>query len=229
MRKRMLNIVMLIMVLGISAYAAGPTFRPDFIFKGSALTGWTPIGAADWKAQNGEIVGTPKSPAGGWLVLNKSFEDVGVFSNITCDADCKAGILMRAEKTPGGGMKGLLLQVENGELKSFAVTIDAQGNETAREALPAGGGRGVGGGGGRGAGGGRGGGQAGATTGVAPPAGRAAEPVTLPPGVSLPALGRRSGAYVPGQPNAVDVNLTYNGYAVKLNGAAAAGAGGQLT
>src|SRR5262245_25795807 len=109
MSKRVLLLVSLSVAAGVSAYAAGPTFRPDFIFKGSALTGWTPIGAADWKAQNGEIVGTPKTPAGGWLVLNKSFEDIGVFSNITCDAGCKAGILLRAEKTADGGMKGILL------------------------------------------------------------------------------------------------------------------------
>src|SRR5262245_48387779 len=119
MSTRVLGVVAISVALGLSAYAAGPTFRPDFIFKGSTLTGWTPIGGADWKAQNGEIVGTPKSPAGGWLVLNRSFEDVGVFTNITCDAGCKAGILMRAEKTSDGGMKGLLLQVENGELHSF--------------------------------------------------------------------------------------------------------------
>jgi hypothetical protein len=53
--------------------------------------------------------------------------------------------------------------------------------------------------------------------------------VTLPPGVSLPGLARQSGAYVPGRANAVDINLTYNGYTVRLNGAGAAGAAGQLT
>ena len=98
MSRRVLLVVGLSAALGVTAYATGPTFRPDVIFKGSTLTAWTPIGAADWKAQNGEIVGTPKAPAGGWLVLNRSFEDVGVFSNITCDAGCKAGILLRAEK-----------------------------------------------------------------------------------------------------------------------------------
>ena len=30
-------------------YAAGPTFRADYKFTGTALTGFTPIGQADWK------------------------------------------------------------------------------------------------------------------------------------------------------------------------------------
>ena len=30
------------------------------VFKGSALTGWQPLGNAAWRAENGEIVGTPK-------------------------------------------------------------------------------------------------------------------------------------------------------------------------
>jgi hypothetical protein len=246
MSKRAAFVVAISVALGLCAYAAGPTFRPDFIFKASTLAGWSPLGAGDWKAVNGEIVGTPKTPAGGWLVLNKSFEDVGVFSNITCDAGCKAGILLRAEKTSDGGMKGILLQIENGELKSFAVKIDAQGTETQRDALPPGGrgGRGAGPGGARaggagagapgpgapgaaatgGGGGRRAASQAGATTG-----GGGGQTFPLPPGVSLPGLARRSGAYVPGQSNAVDINLTYDGYTVKLNGAAAAGAAGQIT
>ena len=36
------------------------------------------MGQADWKAENGEIVGTPKTAAGGWLILNKSYQDVQV-------------------------------------------------------------------------------------------------------------------------------------------------------
>ncbi len=66
--------------LAWSVSAAGPTFRPDVVFKGSTLTGWTPLGDVEWKAVNGEIIGTPKQPGGGWLVLDKSFQDVAVFN-----------------------------------------------------------------------------------------------------------------------------------------------------
>ena len=130
----------------MAAGAAGPTFRPDVVFRGNSLTGWTPLGQADWRAENGEIVGTPKVPAGGWLVLGKSFEDVAVFSTVTCPAGCKAGVLVRAEKTPDGGMKGIYVSLTESEAGSFAVTLDAQGRETARTQLQAGG-RGGGGGG----------------------------------------------------------------------------------
>ena len=43
-------------------FGAGPSFHPDATFKGSSLTGWHPVGAAGWRADNGEIVGTPQQP-----------------------------------------------------------------------------------------------------------------------------------------------------------------------
>jgi hypothetical protein len=110
MSRRLSVAVMLSTVLVWSMSAAGPTFRPDVVFKGSALTGWTPMGDAEWKAQNGEIIGRPKQPGGGWLVLDKSFQDVAVFSNVTCTGGCKAGVLLRAEKTPDG-MKGIYVSL----------------------------------------------------------------------------------------------------------------------
>ena len=57
--------------------AAPRTFVPDVTFTGSSLSGWHSVGQANWKAQDGEIVGMPKSVDGGWLVLDKSFEDIG--------------------------------------------------------------------------------------------------------------------------------------------------------
>ena len=80
----------------IGLLAATRDFVPTTVFKGSALTGLTPVGAATWAANNGEITGTPKSPEGGWLLLDKSFQDVGVFAGFKCPAGCKAGILVRA-------------------------------------------------------------------------------------------------------------------------------------
>ena len=40
----------------------------------------------DWRAQNGEIVATPKSADGGWLVLNQSFQDVQLAASVRCAA-----------------------------------------------------------------------------------------------------------------------------------------------
>jgi len=119
--------------LAIPAFGAGgPTFVPDYSFKGAALTGWHTSGAAAWKAQDGEITGTPSSPAGGWLTLDKSFQDVGVFVSFKCPAGCKAGILVRAEKT-ASGMKGQFVSLTEGEQGIFNVTLDANGVETSRE------------------------------------------------------------------------------------------------
>ena len=92
MSRRLSLMIVLSSVVVLSLNAAGPTFRPDVVFRGSALTGWTPLGDADWKAQNGEIIGTPKQPGGGWLVLGTSFQDVAIFSNVTCTGGCKVGV-----------------------------------------------------------------------------------------------------------------------------------------
>ena len=114
------QLVMAGAILGvvISAWApvsgVGPSFRPDTRFSGSTLTGWTPLGAASWRAENGEIVGTPKSAAGGWLILNQSFQDVGLYARFRCAEGCQAGIMFRAEKT-AQGMKGIYLNLAGGD------------------------------------------------------------------------------------------------------------------
>jgi Domain of Unknown Function (DUF1080)/FG-GAP-like repeat len=121
-------------------FGAGPSFRPDATFSGSALTGWHPLGSADWRAQSGEIVGTPKGPDGGWLVLDRSYQDVGLFASFRCTGGCTAGVLLRAEKTPDG-MRGVYVALTEPVVASYSVSIDAQGKEVRREPLRAGGGQ----------------------------------------------------------------------------------------
>src|SRR5262245_30743087 len=93
-----------------SSYGANPSFVPDTIFKGSALTGWHTLGSAEWRAQNGEITGLAKAGAG-WLVLDRSYQDVAVYASLRCAEPCKPGVLLRAETTAGGGMKGILVSL----------------------------------------------------------------------------------------------------------------------
>ena len=82
-----------------------PNFKPDGSFKGSALTGWHVVGDAEWTAQNGEIVGKAKSGTnGGWLVMDKSFQDVQLYLNYKCTGECKSGVLLRAKKAADGSM-----------------------------------------------------------------------------------------------------------------------------
>jgi len=114
-------------------------FVPDWTFKGSTLAGWHVIGAADWKAVDGELIGTPKSPDGGWLVLDKSFQDIQVGADFKCVGGCKTGVLLRAEKT-ATGMKGIFLSLDEGEVGGYAVTVDASGKILTKERLRPGGG-----------------------------------------------------------------------------------------
>jgi 3-keto-disaccharide hydrolase/VCBS repeat protein len=119
-------------------FTVGPSFRPDGTFTGSTITGWHALGQADWRAENGEIVGTPKQ-GGGWLVLDRSFQDVGFYATFRCTGGCKAGLLFRAEKTPQG-MKGIYLSLTDGDFSTERVMLDAAGQIVQREPLrPAGG------------------------------------------------------------------------------------------
>jgi hypothetical protein len=125
------------MVFGVRA-AGPPDFVPDATFTGSSLSGWRPVGAADWSAENGEIVGRPRpGSAGAWLVMDKSFEDVQWFANIRCTGACKAGVLLRATPTAEGGMKGIFVSFADGDFASYRVTLDAEGRETSRVRLGA--------------------------------------------------------------------------------------------
>ncbi|HXJ44152.1 MAG TPA: family 16 glycoside hydrolase, partial [Bryobacteraceae bacterium] len=112
----------------VPALAVGPTFKADDIFKGSALTGWHTLGAANWRADKGEVIGTPSQPGGGWLVFDKSIQDVGLYANFQCTGGCRTGVLFRAEKT-ADGMKGVFVSLNDGDVASYGVTLDSQGKE----------------------------------------------------------------------------------------------------
>lgn len=118
---------------GRAESGAAANFAADGSFTGSSLTGWHPIGDATWRAENGEIVATPKS--GGWLMLDRAYEDVAVVASFRCAAGCSAGVLLRAEHTADGGTKGIFVSLSEKDLGSYRVTLDAQGKETSRERL----------------------------------------------------------------------------------------------
>ncbi len=127
-------------LLSIPLNTAGPSFTPDATLSGSSLAGWRPMGAATWRIEKGEIVGTPAQAGGGWLVLDKSLQDVAVFASFRCAQGCETGILLRAEKT-ASGMKGIYVALTEGDVASYRVTLDAQGRILTRDALRPGGGQ----------------------------------------------------------------------------------------
>jgi Domain of Unknown Function (DUF1080)/FG-GAP-like repeat len=116
------------------ARADGPNFRADRKFDGSTLDGWTKVGGAQWKAENGVISGTPTTPAGGWLMLDKSMSDIALYANVYCNSGCKAGLLLRAQKTPTG-WSGIYVSMTPDDLATYAVTLDSEGKELSRTKL----------------------------------------------------------------------------------------------
>ena len=171
----MFRLALVLFALALSSPASsGPrNFLPDWTFTGSALTGFHPFGQADWRAESGEIVGTPKTTAGGWLLLNQGYQDVQFAASFRCGGACTVGVTLRTEKTTDG-MKGVYVSLAGGERGAYAINVNSQGAEIAKDKLrqangaeriapppppppPAGSdqGRGGGGAGGRGAGGGR--------------------------------------------------------------------------
>src|SRR5665213_1360310 len=93
-------------VMGLSVLMrpaiANKNFVPDWTFKGSSLGTWRTLGDANWRAENGEIVGTPRAAAGGWLILDKPLQDVEFASTFRCTGGCRAGVMVRAQSTPEG-------------------------------------------------------------------------------------------------------------------------------
>ncbi len=134
--------VLLVLGLTVSAfahvYADGPSFHPDVTFKGGSLAGWHTVGPADWRAENGELIGTPKQ-GGGWLMLDRSYQDVAFYSEFRCTGGCETGVLFRAEKT-ADGISGIYASLTEPDT-FYRVTMDAQGKITTRDKLPPGGGQ----------------------------------------------------------------------------------------
>ena len=131
----------MVVVLAVSAIGGtSRNFVPDWTFTGSTLANWQIVGEADWRAENGEIIGTPKSPDGGWLLLDKSFQDVQFSASFRCTGGCQTGVMVRAEKT-ADGMKGVYFAAVDSDAGSYAVKLDAQGKQAGRERLRPGGGQ----------------------------------------------------------------------------------------
>jgi hypothetical protein len=115
---------------------ANKNFVPDWTFKGSELGQFRILGGAEWRAENGEIVGTPKTPDGGWLILDKPLQDTQFASTYRCTGGCRTGVMLRTQSTPDG-IKGVYVALPDGDnpAGAFALKLDAQGHELSRRAL----------------------------------------------------------------------------------------------
>jgi hypothetical protein len=124
----------------MTAFASGPSFQPDFTMNGANLNGWHPFGQADWRAEQGEIVGTPKQGGSGWLISDHSYQDINFYTQFRCSSGCVTGVLLRAQKSPNGGITGVLVSLGDPDLAEYNVTIDAQGRIIESNKLRRGGG-----------------------------------------------------------------------------------------
>jgi Domain of Unknown Function (DUF1080) len=116
----------------------GPSFIPDGSLRGSTLAGWHTLGQADWRADQGEITGKVTGAGGsGWLVLDRSFQDTGLYVSFQCIGPCDTGVLLRMRQT-ADGMQGTYLVIKNGELKGYSLTLDSAGKEIQRKELRSG-------------------------------------------------------------------------------------------
>src|ERR1041385_538861 len=115
---------------------ANKNFTADWSFQGSSLTAMRTLGDAGWRAENGEIVGTPKSPDGGWLILDRPLQDVQFASTFRCSSGCRAGVMLRTQST-SAGIQGIYVALPEGEnpAAAFALKLDPQGREIKREPL----------------------------------------------------------------------------------------------
>ena len=66
------------------------------VFDGSSLNGWKTVGPAQWKAENGDLVGTVTT-GGGWLILDSVYGDTGVELTFECDK-CEPGVMIRGSQ-----------------------------------------------------------------------------------------------------------------------------------
>ena len=133
-------IVAVVSVYSVRAQA-NRNFVPDWTFTGSSVATFQTIGDVDWHAENGEIVGVPRSTAGGWLILDRPLQDTQFASTFRCTGGCKAGVMLRAE-TAADGIRGAYVALPEGgnPAATFALKLDPQGRELSREPLkPAGG------------------------------------------------------------------------------------------
>jgi hypothetical protein len=111
------------------------SFIPDYTFKGSSLNGWHVLGDAEWRASNGELIGKAKAnSAGGWLVLDKGYQDIGVRTLFKTTGGAETAILLRMEKI-NEGYRGVLLSLKKGDILPYSIVIDAKGKEISRERL----------------------------------------------------------------------------------------------
>jgi hypothetical protein len=97
------------------------------------------VGKAQWTAANGVITGTSIGGSG-WLVMNESLQDISAYTQFRCEGGGEMGILLCAENTPEGGLKGTYVWLSDATLPAYSVTVGSDGSISKRDKPAVGGG-----------------------------------------------------------------------------------------
>lgn len=106
------------------------------LFNGKSLAGWHAQGG-NWRVVNGEMVGSAQDGAGGWLFLDRGYEDLLLELAFRCDG-CDAGILLRNAPLNGGYGRttGIYVPLVGPDSQGiFRITLDEREKEIDRKAL----------------------------------------------------------------------------------------------
>src|SRR6478752_4182551 len=126
--------VFLMFVPGAQEETLTTTTHP---FDGTSLGGWHTLGAATWHAESGTIAASAKSGSGGWLILNKGYEDVILKFAFNCTS-CDGGVLLRDAPLDGGNTSGLYVPLSGPDVANvYRVRLDGQGKELDRKLISA--------------------------------------------------------------------------------------------
>jgi len=97
-RTRVLSYVVAVLVAGVACSAAAQDDGWINLFDKETLFGWTPIGDAEWKVSDGNLVCLKGS--GGWIATTSQFADFELVVRIKVTADGSTGVVFR------GGLEG---------------------------------------------------------------------------------------------------------------------------
>jgi len=121
-------------VYDTAAVVDAAAIQSPAVFDGTSLSGWRPVGAAEWTVEDGAIVGTIRDGAG-WLVLDSIYGDVGVNLSFECD-NCEPGVMIRGQ-ADGDQTSGVFLELAGPTAGSlFRLAFDGQGREVSRQSMP---------------------------------------------------------------------------------------------
>ena len=124
----------LLLFLCWSAVHASLPLTP--VFDGKSLAGWHALGGADWRVDNGDLVGSVHDRGDGWLVLDTVYGTGEVDVSFECK-NCEPSVMVRTGKDGErtGGVEIALSGADIGTM--FRVNLDDQNKPLSRQPMPA--------------------------------------------------------------------------------------------